>query len=326
MTLSQQPITQSKLDARPPAHPVFVGYWHNWNQSAAPYLPLQDVSQDYDLVHIAFALADPTTPGGMIFEPCIETTPQDFKNDIRALQDRGQKVLLSVGGATGSPAMETSQARRNFVRSLIKLLYTYQFDGLDINLEGTIRLDSNDTNFEKPTSASILQLTEALHELRIQLGPQRLLSLSPQLEWVQGGLSAYAGFQGAYLPVLEQCRNILNYIHIQHYNSNPQKGLDGHYHSPNSASFHAAMAEMLLRGFPIAGNPDQVFRGLRPEQIGIGLPSCPQIVSSGYAAPEALQNALQTRRFGALMTWSINWDAVHGMGFSRPVRAWLNVQ
>src|SRR5262249_37850825 len=110
-----------------------------------------------------------------------------------------------------------------------------------------------------------------------------------------------------------------------------------------TADFHVAMAEMLLHGFPVAGDPTKVFQPLREDQVAIGLPASPSAAGSGFTPPAEVQRALNylikgisfggeytLRRpagypgFRGLMTWSINWDAVNGFQFSRSHRAFLD--
>src|SRR5690606_39724754 len=64
---------------------------------------------------------------------------------------------------------------------------------------------------------------------------------------------------GAYLPVIHALRDDLTLLHVQDYNSGPIMGLDNQYHSMGAADFHIAMTDMLLTGFPVAGNAENVF-------------------------------------------------------------------
>ena len=54
-------------------------------------------------------------------------------------------------------------------------------------------------------------------------------------------------------------RDILNFIHVQHYNAGTVLGLDGVAYASATAYIQVAMAEMLMVGFPVAGNPDRFF-------------------------------------------------------------------
>ena len=111
-------------------------------------------------------------------------------------------------------------------------------------------------------------------------------------------------------------------------------GLDGQIYTPATADFHVAMAEMLLRGFPVAGNPNAHFPAFKPEQVAIGLPMSSQAAGSGFTAENEVKKTLDYlvtgKSFGGnyqlinptgycamkgVMGWSINWDATRNYAF-----------
>jgi chitinase len=323
--------------------PALVGYWHNWHTQATPFIPLKQVSSAFDAIHVAFAVADARHDGSLVFVPCEQINLSEFKSDVAHLQAWGKKVLISVGGANGSLAVNSLLAQQNFVDSLERIVSEYGFDGVDIDLEGTVCLEKGDRELKNPSSASIVYLIEALRDLMHRFDSNFLLSLAPQVAQLQGGYDRYDGLQGAYLPVVEHLRDILNYVHVQHYNALPQKALDGQVYAANGADFHVAMAEMLLAGFPIEMRAENYFAALRPDQVSIGLPVNASIVKSGYAGTMDLEKILASlaggKSFGGryvlrnpagyagfqhMMLWSINWDAVDGFVFSNAARAYLD--
>src|SRR3984957_16551776 len=88
-----------------PAH-LLMGYWQDFANGATP-LTLASVPASYNLVAVAFGAAT-GTPGQVSFslDPTLASdlggySQQQFINDIATLQARGQKVILSVGGAGG---------------------------------------------------------------------------------------------------------------------------------------------------------------------------------------------------------------------------------
>jgi chitinase len=323
-----------------PKH-ILVGYWHNWHANPAAFLPLREVIGHFDVINVAFATASDTGDGDILFAPCVNA--KQFAADILYLQRLGKKVLISIGGATGSVAIDSFAAQDNFADSVIKLVQHYHFDGIDINLEGKVRLEHGDTDFRNPTSASIRHLTAAIREVRNNFGPDFILSLAPETANVQGGFSSYERFSGAYLPVVHELRDILTYLQVQHYNSAALPARDGSTYLPGTADFHVAMAEMLLQGFTVQGDPEHVFPPLRPDQIVIGLAAWPDAVQAGYTAPHDVTKALNylvtgqpftgdyhlhaSASYAALrgvMTWSINWDAAHHHQFSNAIRFFLD--
>lgn len=323
--------------------PVLTGYWHNWHTESASFLPLRDVPSAFDVVNVAFAVTDTRHNGSLVFEPCNRINPRQLKAEIATLQSSGRKVLISVGGANGSVALEDLAARRNFSKSLDAILYEYGFNGVDINLEGTIHLEKGDDDLTSPSSPSVIHLIEALRNLKTRFGSNLMISLAPQVACVQGGFSLYRGFQGAYLPVIEHLRDILDFVHVQYYNADPQKALNGQIYAPNDPDFHVAMAEMLLSGFPVADRSNHFFSGLNPGQISAGLSASKTVVQNGFLAPQQLeelfarltgkippagryklQNQSGYADTGNLMTWSINWDAAGGGIFSSFARKSLD--
>ena len=85
-------------------------------------------------------------------------------------------------------------------------------------------------------------------------------------------------------------RNDLTLLHVQDYNSGPIMGLDNQYHTMGAHDFHVAMTDMLLAGFPIAGDPDNVFPALRQDQVAIGLPAAP-FAGNGFTTVSEVQKA-----------------------------------
>ncbi|GAB2699373.1 glycosyl hydrolase family 18 protein [Paenibacillus thermoaerophilus] len=322
---------------------IIVGYWHNFDNGSTN-IRLRDISPDFDVIQVAFA--EPVggaSSGNMSFTP-YNATVSEFQSDIAFLKSRGQKVLISVGGANGTVELTTSQARQTFVNTMKSIINTYGFDGFDIDLEGSsLSLNPGDADFKNPTSPKIVNLISATREILNSYGPDFLLTMAPETAYVQGGASTYGGIWGAYLPLIHNLRNELDYLHVQHYNSGSMIGLDGRSYSQGTPDFHVAMAEMLLAGFPVANNPNNMFPALRPEQILIGLPASPQAAGGGYTTPENVQKALdyliKGQSFGGsyvlrngagypglkgLMTWSINWDKYNNYQFSTSHRAYLN--
>src|SRR4051812_20999677 len=134
-------------------------------------------------------------------------------------------------------------------------------------------------------------------------------------------------------------RNDLTILHVQDYNSGPIMGLDNQYHNMGGADFHIAMTDMLVAGFPVAGNTANMFPALRPDQVAFGAPATVN-AGNGYVAPAAVQQAFgclakgtncggYTLRGGAhsdlrgLMTWSINWDHFNGYEFQNQNGAYI---
>ncbi|MGB8981313.1 MAG: chitinase [Anaerolineales bacterium] len=344
MSLANTPPAGKSMSHVPAENPsglpkhILVGYWHNWDARPAAFLPLRDISSHFDVINVAFATSAAARNGEIVFTPHADR--KQFEADILYLQERGKKVLISVGGATGSIAIDSPAAQENFSHSVSRIVRQYGFDGVDINLEGNVVLERGDTDFRNPTSASIKHLTAAIRDIRSNFGPAFILSLAPETVNVQGGLSSYRGFSGSYLPIIHGVRDILTYLQVQHYNSRPLAGADHNIYLPGTADFHVAMTEMLLQGFPVDGDPKHIFPPLRPEQIVIGLAAWPAAVNGGYTDLPEIKKALNYltagQAFGGayhlcdalgygslrgVMTWSINWDAARHHQFSNAIHS-----
>ncbi|MGC9536647.1 chitinase [Streptomyces sp. UG1] len=329
-----------------PAH-ALVGYLHASFANGSGYTRLADVPESWDVIDLAFGEPTSVTSGDIRFERCPVTecpnveSDADFKAAIKAKQAAGKKVLISIGGQNGQVQLTTTAARDTFVTSVSKIIDEYGLDGLDIDFEGhSLSLNADDTDFKTPRTPVIVNLISALKTLKARYGDDFVLTMAPETFFVQLGHQYYGpgpwGGQdpraGAYLPVIHALRDDLTLLHVQDYNSGPIMGLDNQYHSMGGADFHIAMTDMLLTGFPVAGDADNVFPPLRPDQIAIGMPASAN-AGNGHVPPAEVTKTLDclTKNtdcgsyathgtwpaLRGLMTWSINWDRYGGWEFQR---------
>ncbi|MFF5927160.1 chitinase [Streptomyces hydrogenans] len=326
---------------------ALVGYLHASFANGSGYTRMADVPDSWDVINLAFGEPTSVTSGDIRFKLCpVAECPNveseaDFKAAIKAKQAAGKKVLISIGGQNGQVQLATTAARDTFVSSVSKIIDDYGLDGLDIDFEGhSLSLQTGDTDFRSPTSPVIVNLIQAVKTLKAKYGAKFVLTMAPETFFVQLGYQYYGsgpwGGQdpraGAYLPVIHALRDDLTLLHVQDYNSGSIMGLDNQYHSMGGADFHIAMTDMLLTGFPVAGNTERFFPGLRPDQVAIGLPASTQ-AGNGHTSPTEVDKALDclTKKqncgtyqthgtwssLRGLMTWSINWDRFNQWEFSR---------
>ncbi|MCJ1679941.1 glycoside hydrolase family 18 protein [Streptomyces sp. APSN-46.1] len=335
-----------------PAH-ALVGYLHASFANGSGYVRMADVPASWDVINLAFGEPTSVTSGDIRFSLCPASecpnveTPAEFKAAVKAKQAAGKKVLISIGGQNGQVQLATTAARDTFVSSVSKIIDEYGLDGLDIDFEGhSLSLATGDTDFRAPTTPVIVNLISAVKTLKAKYGPDFVLTMAPETFFVQLGYQYYGsgpwGGQdpraGAYLPVIHALRDDLTLLHVQDYNSGSIMGLDNQYHSMGGADFHIAMTDMLLTGFPVAGNTARVFPPLRPEQVAIGLPATTN-AGNGHTPPAEVNKALDclTKKTSCgtyqthgtwpalrgLMTWSVNWDRFGGWEFSRNFDAYF---
>ncbi|MFG2967597.1 chitinase [Streptomyces sp. NPDC048288] len=335
-----------------PTH-ALVGYLHASFANGSGYTRVADVPDSWDVIDLAFGEPTSATSGDIRFNRCSVTecpnveSDADFKTAIKAKQAAGKKVLISIGGANGQVQLTTTAARDTFVSSVSNIIDTYGLDGLDIDFEGhSLSLDASDTDFRNPTTPVVVNLISALKTLKAKYGAKFVLSMAPETFFVQMGYQYYGtgkwGGQdprcGAYLPVIHALRDDLTLLHVQDYNSGPIMGLDNQYHSMGGADFHIAMTDMLLTGFPVAGDANNVFPPLRPDQIAIGMPASVN-AGNGYVAPSEVTKTLDclTKKTNCgsyathgtwpalrgLMTWSVNWDRYSNWEFQKNFDAYF---
>jgi chitinase len=292
-----------------PKH-VLTGYWQNFYNGARA-LRLADVPTTYDIIAVAFADAVPGRPGGVTFNLDSGLSSQlggytdaQFRADVRTVKARGQKVIISVGGERGTVSVGDSTAASNFAADIRSMISTYGFDGVDIDLENGI---------------SAGPMATALRN--IHAGGGTIITMAPQTIDMQNTSAGY--FQLAL-----NIKDILTIVNMQYYNSGTMLGCDQQVYGQGTVNFLTALACIQLQS------------GLRPDQVGLGLPASPSGAGGGYQSPSNVNNALNCLARGTncgtfrpattwpgirgAMTWSINWDASNGYQFANTVAPHLD--
>ena len=113
---------------------VLIVYWHNWNDSGAPYVMLDQIDSRYNVICIAFA--EPTSPSDMTMHFTPDVVSQStLITQVQTLQAQGTNVLISIGGANASILLNNTANRDAFINSMTAILNTFHFDGIDIDIE-----------------------------------------------------------------------------------------------------------------------------------------------------------------------------------------------
>lgn len=285
-----------------PRH-LLMGYWQNWNDPGhGGVLRLRDVPVLYDLIAVAFADAT-ATPGAVAFnlDPGLGFSVAEFIADVAQVRARGQHVILSVGGQNGTVAVADPASAAAFANSVNALMGQYGFEGVDLDLENGL---------------NATYMAQALRLLR----PGAIITMAPQTLDMQSTAAQYFKLALAVKDLLTLCTT-------QYYNSGTMLGYDGKVYGQGGVDFFTALATIPLEG------------GLRPDQIGLGVPASANAAGSGYVAPAVVNAALDCltggtgcgsfkppRAYPALrgaMVWSINMDAAGGYSFGNAVKAKL---
>lgn len=268
------PTATPLANPHPPNGHELIGYWDG--HSSAQILPLRKVSPQWDVVIVAFAPPAKGSTSRLFFELPIGQTLEQFRQDIRYLQMHGKNVLISLGGGGTVVTLNTDGETREFVQSVSDIVQRYGFDGVDLDLETpSLILQPGDTDFRHPTTPAVVHLIAAMRQLRRHFGPKFMIAEVPEGPQVPAGLVTYGGQFGSFLPVIYGTRDILSFVDVQNYNTPPLEGLDGNIYMPETADYYTAMAELMVHGFPVAGDAKRFFPPLPPEQVAIGFMAGP---------------------------------------------------
>ncbi|MGP7959723.1 glycosyl hydrolase family 18 protein [Sanguibacter sp. A247] len=294
-TPAPQPAA-ADADATAP-HQWLTGYWHNFDNGSTT-MRLTEIPAAYNLVAVAFADADPTRTGAITFTLASAElngyTTAEFTSDIARLHAEGRKVILSIGGEKGNVTVNSPAAASALASSAYALMQEYGFDGVDIDLEHGIDADN---------------LTRAMRELRALAGPSLIIGMAPQT-------IDYQATTMGYYRLTKNIADILTIVNVQYYNSGSMMGCNQTVYAQGSVDFLTSLSCILLE------------MGLRPDQVGIGVPAVPRAAGGGYqplanvvAAVDCLEKGTSCGSFvperpygpiGGVMTWSVNWDATNG--------------
>ncbi|HEX2787382.1 MAG TPA: glycosyl hydrolase family 18 protein [Ignavibacteria bacterium] len=323
-------LLTNSLRAQTPA-PALVGYWQNWQDSQSPYIQLTQVDSSYNMIMVSFATPVEGTTYNMTFTPEVVTQAM-LKAQIDTMKMRGKKVNISIGGANHPIYMLDTNQRNTFINSLFTIITTYNFDGVDIDIEGASIPPASGT-INNPTDPKMVNMIEAIKRLMVryrqQYNKKMSLTMAPETAYITGGFFAYSGINGALLPLVQAFRDSIDVIHPQLYNSGSMYGLDSVIYNQGTADFIISQTESLIRGFtpwttPAAGT----FLGINANKVAIGLPACSSAAGGGYVHPDTVKAAINYLRglapkpahytlkggpyptLRGMMTWSINWDAV----------------
>lgn len=308
-------------------NPAIVGYWESWD--GANFVKLKNIDSRYNVIHVSFASGKGNLDYDLEFKPPGSYNDSIFKSEIALLQAEGKKVFISIGGQNDNVMLDSLYEKTKFVSSVNAIVDKWGFDGIDIDLEGS-SLSFNDIKIEDSEDLRLHYMIDGIKEIMANHysthGKRLLLTMAPETNYVQGGLSDWAvnnAHGGAYLPIIEELEDSIDMLNVQLYNSGSMYGLDGKIYKQGSADWILAMTEAVILGFTANGSIG-TYSGFPSSKIGIGLPGC----HSSDAVPHLeIEKALSYLRglgpkpgnytlfeeggypdIMGMMTWSINSD------------------
>ncbi|MFF0048754.1 chitinase [Streptomyces sp. NBC_01550] len=306
-----------------PAGKVLQGYWENWDGAAngvhppLGWIPITDsriTAHGYNVINAAFPVI--RSDGTVLWEDGMDSTVKvPTPAEMCQAKASGLTTLLSIGGATAGIDLSSSAVADRFVDTVVPILQTYNFDGIDIDIE-TGLTGSGDINQLSTSQANLIRIIDGvLARMPADFG----LTMAPETAYVTGGSVAYGSIWGAYLPIVKKYADNgrLWWLNMQYYNGS-MYGCSGDSYAAGTVQGFTVQTDCLNNGLTIQGTTikvpyDKQVPGL-PAQPGAG---------GGYMAPNLVSQAWNTYGGGlkGLMDWSLNWDGSKGWTFGDNVKA-----
>ncbi|MFE8712982.1 immunoglobulin-like domain-containing protein [Aeromonas allosaccharophila] len=287
-----------------PQSGVVVGYWHNWCGGAgyqggtAPCVKLDQVNPQYNVVDVSFMKVYGSNPIPTFkLDTATGMSESQFIEQIAELNRQGRAVLLALGGADAHIELRTGQEQA-FADEIIRLVETYGFDGLDIDLEQAAVTAANN----QTVIPAALRLVKDHYRAQ---GKNFLITMAPEFPYLTAN--------GLYTPYLRALEGYYDWINPQFYN----QGGDGIW--IDGIGWIAQNNDALKEEF-IYYIADSLINGTRGyykiphDKLVFGIPTNIDAAATGYVKnPQDLFDAFnklknQGQPLRGVMTWSINWD------------------
>ncbi|MBP9742627.1 MAG: hypothetical protein KBD37_04635 [Burkholderiales bacterium] len=159
-----------------------VGYYETWLATAtwdAATYSLAKIPAYVNTIPLAFAKPDATYTSGSFVGTGLDFTPSFslVESSIAIAHSKGQKVLLSVGGATYQNFGTATNSKMN-VPALIGLVRDLHLDGIDLDFEpsGNGCSNLNATSLSCPTDQQLINIITSLRSGLDTLKPGLILS------------------------------------------------------------------------------------------------------------------------------------------------------
>jgi chitinase len=280
---------------------VLVGYWHNWvgksdgyQQGTSSSSKLSETPAGYNVVDVAFMKAS-TGVRIPTFKP-YNATDSQFRAEVAKLNAEGRAVIISLGGADAHIQLQKGDEKA-LADEIIRLVETYGFDGLDIDLEqNAITAGDNQT-----VIPAALKTVKDHYRAK---GQNFIITMAPEFPYLRTG--------GKYVPYVQSLNGYYDFINPQLYN----QGGDGVTAASGKwlAQNNDTVKEDFLYTISTQMATGNGFVQIPAHKLVLGLPANPDAAANGYVKdPLAIKNALARLQADGnpvkgLMTWSVNWD------------------
>lgn len=275
-------------------------------------MALRDVPQGYNVVSVSFMKVMDGQSGNIpTFKP-YNVSDEAFRAEVAELNAQGRAVLISLGGADAHIELHKGQEKA-LADEIIRLVETYGFDGLDIDLEQTA-ITAADNSTVIPAA---LKIVRAHYK---QQGKHFIISMAPEFPYLQANRSVN------YKAYLQNLGGEYDFIAPQYYNqagdgvnmSTPEEVADaGSWWLPQDVNGGSTARQKEMFLFYLTDSLANGSRGyvkIPASKLVIGLPSSADAAGSGYVKDaQSVYNALARleathQPIKGLMTWSVNWD------------------
>jgi chitinase len=253
---------------------------------------LKDIPNDYKFVVVSFMKTDtsgeiPTFAPALPYNKTQQERDQIFIEQVKGLHDQKRFIILSLGGANAQINLRYNQ-KQNFYQEIINEVDKYDFDGIDIDLEGD-SIGAGD---------NVKVVGEALKEVKAYYQGQNkdfYITMAPEFPYLRK--THPKGYKG-YLDIL---KDDYDFIHPQFYNqggdgvSVTQEDKDNfkeaynidlpNYLPQSNNTTKVANAEFLflITKYIINEQADNGFIKIPQEKLLIGLPATQEAAGTGYA-------------------------------------------
>ncbi len=272
-----------------------VGYYPSWGIYQGFTWKQIDYSQ---VTHVAWSFAMVDSLTGALIGPEEQKESDDLDSLVKAAHAHGVKVLVSLGGATGSsafpPMARVAAKRERFCHEVTEFVRSRNLDGADMDWEWS----GPDSVIKRDTAAYSL----LLNQLRDSLGSSRILSAAlPASDW------------GGRWFDIPRIVDALDWIGVMTYDMTGDWDEYSGYNSPLFVN-PRKVGSHAVADWSVASSMDywNGRRGVPKSKLLFGQPSYGFVFAEG-SAPGAIRKGAATYSdyrsiVDALPTWTRHWD------------------